>query len=153
MADMTGAVMAHISNYFEGEPVVGTIRIESGNLYTPDDFDNAARYVAIRGSRAHDGVWQLSDGHIYHDGQAPEEPDETFWGMVWPLYPSASFQRLCREVEAFAKENQPSAIASESFGAYSYSLATGPSGKPVTWQEQFAEQLRQHRRMFTDVGV
>lgn len=152
MADMTGAVMAQIRNYFEGDPVEGMIHIDNeGMLHLPENLQ-ACLYVAIRGSSMHDGVWRVSGDHIFVDGQTPELPAERFVGTVWPLHPPQAFINLCNEVAEFATEQGLSPVVSESFGGYSHTLATGQSG-PLTWQERYASRMRPYCRMFTEVGV
>ena len=152
MADMTGAVMAQVRNYFEGDPIEGQISVTAeGMIMLPDDLPMCL-YVAICGSAMHDGVWRVSGGYIFDGEATPELPAECFVGTVWPLYPPQAFLRICKDVAAFEAERGLSPVVSESFGGYSYSLATGQNG-PMTWQERFSQKLRPYCRMFTEVGV
>lgn len=154
--DMTGLLMAHCRNYFNRERIDGTIVIdENGFLIPPDgtEIDLAgAQYVAISGSAAYDGVWRYMDGCIYEDDHTPEFGPDTFDGTVWALHPPRSFLQLCEDVASWQEKHPVSPMQSESFGAYSYTVATGQTGA-ITWQEAFARQLTPFWRMFTEVCV
>lgn len=156
MANMIGAVMAMCRNYFEGAPIEGTIRIaEDGLMILPDGCEwqlDGAQWVAIRGSRMHDGVWRLIGSHIYDDNATPEEPQEVFDGVVWPLYPPRNFVQLCDRIAKFEAERPTAPLTSESFDGYSHTYAQGSSGV-LTWQEAHKHELVPYRRMFTEVGV
>ena len=53
---------------------------------------------------------------------------------------------LKAKIETYESENKPSAIVSESFGNYSYSLATNANGQALTWQEVFSNELKPYRK-------
>ena len=138
MTDTIAVVMRHCNNYFERERVDGEIVIDGDGVVSPD-VD--APYIAIKGSRYHDGV--------YAAGNVPSGPAERFQGSVWGLCPPAGFIALCSEIEAFAAKRAEGAPTGESFGGYSVSY----SANAATWQGAFADRLRPYRRMFTEVGV
>ena len=81
--------------------------------------------------------------------------DETFIGAVAGLSIPPAFIDLVRQIQGFqgkASQN-PNAgtVTSESFGGYSYTVATGESGLPATWKEAFRERLHLYRRQYPEV--
>ena len=147
-----GNVMRQCRNYFEGAPAEGLCAVDDqGRLTTPEPIA-PSRFVAIRGSVWHDGVWPRSGDSVDFGEESVFLPAETFAGRVWPLYPSQGFLALCERIDKFEAETPRTAIASESFGAYSHSVIQGKTGA-LTWQEAFALDLMTYRRMYTEVGV
>ncbi|MBR3795778.1 MAG: hypothetical protein IKK34_07090 [Clostridia bacterium] len=146
MAVSVAAVMRHVRNFFEGEAVDGCFLISGGVLSGPDGAVIDAPYVAIEGSRYHDGVTKCFDGSLE---QSPV--DEEFTGRVWPLYPPADFLSLCKRISDYDDKRPPSDLQSERFGNYSYTRSTGYMGKPVDVYTVFGAQLAAYRRMYTEV--
>ena len=106
-------------------------------------------WIAVSGSRHADGIRQLdAEGHL------PGAADETFFGAVWLLSPSADFLRLCGEISAWAEAKSAGPdIRRESFGAYSVEYPTNALGLTPDWRSAFAAQLRPYRRMWTEVPL
>lgn len=144
MAVSVAAVMRHCRNYFVDAYKDGTFRI-TGNALAGAD---GARWVYISGSVHHNGVWEVADGYLTGrdvDGL----PDEEFEGRVCFLDPPPEFLELCKTIRAYEEKNPVGALASESFGAYSYTRSTGLDG----WAGAFGAQLAPYRgRMFAEVG-
>lgn len=80
--------------------------------------------------------------------------DETFTGIIVPLAIPRDFLELEREIIAFhekaLKAPNLGQVQSESFGGYSYSMATGTDGLPATWKSVFARRLHPYRKMFEE---
>ena len=146
MAVTIAAVMRSVRNFFTRGFYRGQIAITGNALLPAQD----APYIAIQGSRHHDGVYRVINGNLQDmsDGM----PDETFDGIAWKLYPPVDFISLCQQISAYDDKNPTGAPTSESFGDYSYSRASGPSGT-LTWEEAFARRLIPYRRMFSEVDV
>lgn len=138
MTETVAAVMRHCNNYFEREKVEGDFVIDGDGVLSPD-LD--APYIAIKGSRYHDGV--------HAAGNVPSGPQELFHGEVYGLCPPPAFIALCGEIKGFEGKHPTGAPVSESFGGYSVSYRDGAE----TWQGAFAQRLRPYMRMFTEVGV
>lgn len=145
MAVTVAAVMRHVRNYFNGDPLTGTFQISGNGLSPAPD----APWVAIRGSRYHDGVYELLGD--YMQGVCEGLPDETFEGCVYPLHPPSDFLLLCREIEEYDQKNPAGAKMSESFGHYSYTRAGNGNGGAADWKSAFSGQLAAYRRMFSEV--
>ena len=61
-----------------------------------------------------------------------------------------AFLALNDEIEDFnrkATDEASGPYTSESWGGYSYTLATGSSGGVLTWQEAFAPKLKMWRKL------
>lgn len=144
MAVTVAAVMRAVRNFFAGDPMAGEFAI-SGNGLSPAP---AAPFVAIKGSRYHDGVYELHDGYLQTEIC---REDETFDGLVYPLHPPDDFIMLCREIDEYAEKNPAGGKASESFGHYSYTKASNGRGGLMTWQDAYADRLIPYRRMFSEV--
>jgi len=148
MIDTMQQVMDACNNHFVQYFLEGNIEIENGALIDVDV--HCCAYVYITGSAQHNGLYrveQRDDNAVLIDDDAP---DETFSGCVYLLAPPRGFINLCADVAAWVEKNPVGGLQSESFGAYSYSRASGAHGA-VTWQEQHAERLRVYRRMYDDL--
>lgn len=145
MAVTVAAVMRHIRNFFQGEPVEGEYSI-TGNVLAPAP---AAPWVYISGSNYHDGAYQLIDGVL--QGVSLDAEDEDFDGIVWPLRPPPDFLALCDEIAAYDQKNPAGALQSESFGSYTYNRGASQNGR-YDWQTVYAPMLSAYRRMFPGVG-
>lgn len=144
MAVTVAAVMRQVRNHFEREPVEGVFTITGNGLSPAPD----APWVAIRGSKYHDGVYELAGGYLQG---AEGDLDEEFDGLVYPLHPPRDFLRLCEDIAKYDEQTPVGALQSESFGAYSYTRASGAAGGVMGWQEAFSAQLAPYRRMFSGV--
>ena len=146
---MVGAAMKWCNNYFEYGYIDGSVSIDADGEIDADGIANG-QWVAITGSTFHNGVWKVVNGRLESDD---EMPSETFVGRVWLLAPPSHFLRVCKMIDAFQAANDKAIgpYTSESFGAYSYTKATGSGGGLLTWNEAFAGQLKPYRHMFTEV--
>lgn len=134
-------VMRLVRNFFERERIEGTFTVSGGVLEPMPD----APYIAISGSAWHDGVFPA--------GPLPETGhDERFAGKVWGLHPPDDFLALCEEISSYDAKNPVGAPQSESFGAYSYTRASGGTAGNG-WEAAFACRLLPYRRMYTEVSV
>ena len=132
---MLEQICAYIHNYFTHGRYAGTFSIENGALELP--FLVEGQFFRICGSRFNDGVYQYP----------AELTDETFDGVIWEMRPPAAFLRLVDEISDWQTKNGDKVngpYQSESFGGYSYTLAstTGANGASIGpgWQSTF----RQH---------
>ena len=143
MAVSVAAVMRQCRNFFQTGYMDGTFRITGNAL---PDVDSP--WVFISGSRYHDGVWQLFNGYL--TGRSVDGlQDEEFTGRVWLLSPPPDFLDLCKDIASYEEKNPVGAMASESFGAYSYTRGTvnGSTG----WADVFSASLIPYRRMYSEV--
>ena len=141
-------VMRSVRNFFHDGYREGLFTIV-GNVISPVPD---APYIAISGSRQHNGVFACSpDGAL--SGFPEGKHDEEFSGKVWMLYPPDDFLQLCEQINQYDQKNPIGAMHSESFGDYSYTRGTDDQGGIPTWQEAYSGQLREYRRMFTEVDV
>lgn len=143
MSVSVAAVMRHCRNFFPTGYADGTFRI-TGNVLA--DVDSP--WVYIQGSRYHDGVWRVDNGHLT-ERSVEVMQDEEFSGRIWFLDPPEDFLELCKAIREYDAKNPAGAYASEAFGAYSYSRAA--AGKDAGWAAVFAAQLAPYRRMFSEV--
>lgn len=131
-------VMSHIRNYFpSGKYFRGEFKIENGEVVLPFLIDG--QYFLIEGSVLNDGVYQYPCKDLI---------DETFVGVVSALKVPRDFVNLVEEIEEWQKANGTvGKYSSESFGGYSYSLATNADGNPITWENAFASRLNKWRKI------
>lgn len=112
-------------------------------------------------SLADNNVWEPgATGTAYlweqiHD--SPEEhtsANEAFTGTIYSLRVPPDFVVLCEEIQTFNdKPGANSEKISESFGSYSYGVATDANGNRAGWQMVFRNKLNPFRRMFTEVRI
>lgn len=149
---MIGEICSEIKNYFtySNDKYLGDFVISEGQI--SPIIDIPTDYIRIIGSRLNDGVHKVSD--------LVKKPlqDESWHGAIWVMSPPADFLALVEEIEAWQEKNGSadsaamSPFASESFGGYSYSKASGGSieggaSSVPTWQGTFASRLKLYRRI------
>lgn len=132
-------------NWFtpRGGKHVGKFTIESGSI-SPLDFILDDQYFRILGSHFNDGVYKNTPDVL--SSLIPE----SFDGQIWEMCVPPAFITLSNEIDDFNKKLTDGAIGpyeSESWGGYSYTLATGSSGGVITWQEAFAPKLAEWRKL------
>lgn len=134
-----------LRNWFDCERHFGTFEIAGGNITAP--FLAEGQYFRIIGSLFNDGVHQ----YPAYDLQA-----ETFDGAVWALAIPQPVIKLAQEIQAWRDKYEAadsvamSPFASESFGGYSYTKASGSSSDgsgSVTWQAAFKTRLNAWRKI------
>ena len=153
MAASVGAVMRECNHYFVDRFLEGAFKIQDGAMETTagtglDRLALAGQFVAISGSILNDGV-HLVKGDYTLDGAL----DESFEGRLHMLRPPKDFLDLCESIIEFDAKTPVSAVASETFGNYHRTKATGANGAVLGWKEAFASRLNAFRRMFSDLEV
>lgn len=136
---MLEQLLNHLRNWFvvDGGVHEGTFEIEGGRLELP--FLVPGQYYRICGSIFNDGVYQYPNGEL---------TSETFEGTVWAMAVPQAVVDISKEIEAWQeKHGNPGPYQSESFGGYTYTRATNPSGQEITWQDAFRSRLNQWRKI------
>jgi len=138
-------ICEELNNWFEQRMVFGTFTISGGNLQV--DFLQEGQYYRIVGSVFNDGVYQ-------YESDASSLRNETFVGAVWAMAVPTDVVSLAGEISSWidtygAAVNSP--YASESFGGYSYSKASGSGADGAnsgpTWQSVFHSRLNRWRKV------
>lgn len=134
-----------LRNWFDRERHFGTFEISGGVLTAP--FLVEGQYFRIIGSVFNDGVHKFGTDVL---------EDETFDGAVWALGIPQAVINLSAEIDTWqakygaADGVAMSPFASESFGGYSYSKASGSSSGGsggVSWQSVFRSRLNAWRKL------
>lgn len=149
---MLEQVLRHINNRFDqdalGRPcrsASGSWSAAGGTLDVP--WLKEGQYFWVEGSALNDGL------HLH---PADDMADEEFDGRVVALAIPGPVVELAEEIGEWCDANAKvldSPYASESFGGYSYTKATGGSGGDGAgggWQGHFAERLRPYRKLSRD---
>lgn len=142
-------VMRECRNFFEDGYLKTTFAI-SGGAIAPAALFRPGMYIAVEDSMFHNGVFRVGEGGVL-EGLPAGVFDETFTGRVYFLNPSSGFLELCERIAEFIEKTPRGAFQSESMGEYSYTMAGGRNGAVLTWQEHFSNELREYRRMCTEV--
>ena len=142
-------VMRACRNFFPYSYKDATYNINAAGKITP--AEDMVGYVAVQGSHLNDGVYRCTNGML-EDGRDMDFYAETFTGRVWMLTPPRDFIAIVSEIEQYEKKNAVSPMQGESFGAYSYTKASGKRGV-LTWQEAFADRLRPYMRLLSEVDI
>lgn len=132
---------AELRNFFVVSVHEGPFTISGGAFLLPD-LQNG-QYFRIVGSVFNDGVYQYP---------AADLTDETFDGEIWAMAVPRGFLELVSSVEAYnAKVEELGAVAkgfaSESFGGYSYTLATGAPAALVEMQTNITRMKNRWRKI------
>ena len=137
---MLSELCHEINNYFPREKLYGTYTIENGTITVPEL--QIGQYFRIIGSIFNDGVHKYGDDDL---------EDETFDGSIWAMAIPQEVIALSEEIDKwknkYENEDAMSPYQSESFGGYSYTKASGSSGGTATWEDAFASQLNNYRRI------
>lgn len=131
-----------LHNFFteDADKRAGVFAVEGGALSV--DFLENGQYFRVIGSKFNDGVFR------WPTTTADALADETFTGEIWAMKIPRGVLRLAAEIEEWQeKHGTAGAYASESFGGYSYSIATNANGSAVTWQDAFKTRLNAWRKV------
>lgn len=136
---MLEEILNHVHNActVPGASRSGVFRISSGALEGFDGLLDGQHYW-IAGSIFNDGL---------HQHPAVDLQDETFRGTIAPAAIPKALTALDEEITAWVKDHPVGDKTSESFGGYSYSMATGKDGAPLTWEAAFASKLDPWRKL------
>ena len=150
---MLQQVLDYIHNYFvpKGASLV-TYTVSSGVISPLPDVADGDR-ILIRGSRRNDGVYTYHASGIKDDDdkKAAGLRDETFAGTIRVCSVPPALLTLSEEISQWVATygaQLSSPMESESFNGYSYKLKSGgkSGGGPLTWRDQFGEQLETWRK-------
>ena len=143
---MLEEVLRYINNRFERGRVDGAFSIQGGALEIDGALDG--QYVWLEGSALNDGL------HLY---PLQGLSDEEFDGSAVLLAVPRQVVAIAEEAEEWCAEHADAIggpYASESFGGYSYTKATGGASGNETpaaaWQLQFGARLRPWRKLSRD---
>jgi len=143
------SVMREVRNFFEYTAEIGEFEIVNSIITLTDDY-LLGQYILITGSILNDGLYLLHDDLYTLDVVI----DEKFTGIVYGLRVPRDFVDLSNEIIEFNKKaGINSDLVSESFGTYSYRVATTSDGMRAGWIDVFADRLREFRHMFTTINV
>lgn len=138
-------ILNYLNNFFYRWGEKGAFTITDNKLNVEHEL-MGGQYIKINGSVLNDGVHKVLS---YRDGFATLEglENEEFEGLVLSLAVPRTLNSLPKKIDEFELKNPVTALASESFGNYSYSNATNESGGRVSWQDVFASDLKLYRKM------
>ena len=142
-------ILNSINNYFYRFFERGIYNIKANTIIVKGKYI-IGQYIRIEGSTLNDGVYKVASV----EGQnitleSSTIKGEEFEGVISSLAIPNDLISLKAKIEVYESENKPSAIVSESFGNYSYSLATNTNGQALTWQEVFSNELKPYKKMKT----
>lgn len=141
---MLETVLMHLKNWFvvPGGVHEGVFTIENSDMELP--FLQDGQYYRICGSVFNDGL------HKYGDASDVLQ-DETFEGTVWALAIPKAVVDIVEKIDEWQTKNGAaveSPYSSESFGGYSYTIATdSKTGNRATWETVFRSQLAPYRKL------
>lgn len=147
---MLNDICLELNNFFDRDmpKIFDTITINKGRITNADFLAiiKKHQYFRIVGSVFNDGVYR-------YDEFLQLPTDETFKGAIWLMAVPADFLALVDDIKEWQTKNggadsvAMSPFASESFGGYSYSKASGGSSSVPTWQSVYASRLNKYRRI------
>ena len=144
-------VCRHLRNFFKSTKESGEFSLAGGKITLKGKY-LAGQYVLLSGKILADGIYKITaaDNGVYTlDGAAI---DEEWTGDVYGLRMPTEFLELVEQINtAVAKEKKNAGngnVRSENWVNYSYTLASGDGGKPITWKEAFASRLTPWRKMY-----
>ena len=135
---MLAKLLAELNNWFIVPDGIhhDIFTVEGGALALP--FLQDGQYFRVLGSVFNDGLYQYPFADL---------TDETFEGTVWALAVPKAVVELSDSIAAWQEQNGSNGpYTSESFDGYSYTKATTSKGKPLTWHEAFASDMKEWRK-------
>lgn len=146
---MLSELCQELKNWFDrGQPRLhGSFEISNGNIVDSDftDIIQNNQYFRIIGSVFNDGVYKYTDNLVLED--------ELFVGSIWLMAVPNAVVELSDEIDEWIEkygESANSPFASESFGGYSYTKASGNANNgssSPSWQSVFASKLNLWRKI------
>lgn len=137
-------VLNYLHNWFmvPGGLHFGDYTVENGEMDLP--FLQNGQYYRITGSVFNNGL------HKYGD-ISDKLQDEKFTGTIWALAVPKAVIDLAEKIQEWQDKNaatMESPYSSESFGGYSYTIATdSKTGNRATWETVFRSQLAPYRKI------
>lgn len=141
-------ILSEINNYFYKFYETGEYEIKNNTIVVKGDYLEG-QYIRIEGSTLNDGIYKIktvADKTLTIETQTLI--DERFEGVISSLAIPKQLIKLLPKIEKYETENKISPITSESFGVYSYTLATDSNGKSIGWEQAFANELKLYRKMY-----
>lgn len=135
---MLAKLLAELNNWFIVPDGIhhDTFTVEGSALTLP--FLRDGQYFRVLGSVFNDGLYRYPAADLI---------DETFEGTVWALAVPKAVVELSDSIAAWQEQNGNNGpYTSESFDGYSYTKATTSKGKPLTWREAFAGDMKEWRK-------
>ena len=135
---MLAKLLAELNNWFIVPDGIhhDIFTVEGGALALP--FLQDGQYFRVLGSVFNDGLYRYPAADLI---------DETFEGTVWALAVPKAVVDLSDSIAAWQEQNGSNGpYTSESFDGYSYTKATTSKGKPLTWHEAFASDMKEWRK-------
>ena len=146
---MLSELCRELRNWFDrGQPILhGAFEVSGGNISDRDfqELIQPNQYFCISGSVFNDGVWK-NDNKL-------NLTDELFLGTVKLMAIPKEVLDLNAEIDAWITQYGDASktpYASESFGGYSYTKASGGSNgsnASTSWQNVFANRLNKWRKI------
>lgn len=141
MNEILEEVCGWLHNWFlvPGGVHINTYTVEGNTLTLP--FLQDGQYYRVIGSVFNDGL------HKYGEADLAEE---TFHGAVWELSIPPALISIAGEIEKWNTDNAvalSSPYQSESFGGYSYTMASNNGEGKTTWRNVFGARLAQWRKL------
>lgn len=143
MNNLLAEICGWLHNWFvvPGGVHIDTYTVEADSLALP--FLQDGQYYRIIGSVSNDGIHKYGENDLF---------SETFHGAVWALALPPALISIAGEIEKWNTENAAalsSPYQSESFGGYSYTMASRSDngGGKTTWRDVFGARLAQWRKI------
>jgi len=137
----------------------GDFEVEDGKIALKGKYI-IGQWIYLGGSILNDGMYLIrgAESSLYSlsngsDEQIPTQGNEAFTGQALGLRVDQGFIALANEIRTFNEKNKPTGKASEKFGAYSYTRATGSNGAAIDWKEAFRNRLNPYRKMFSKINL
>ena len=143
-------VLDYLNNYFYRWGERGKFKIENGTINVERTLLKG-QYVAIKGSVLNDGVYRVEN---YLNGVATLTgmENEEFEGIVLSLAIPKELMDMPTKIDEYEKEVPiTNNIVSESYGNYSYTMATNSNGEKMTWKDVYANDLKPYRKMVNNL--
>lgn len=139
-------ILKYINNYYAKTKELGIITIKDNKIelkgtYIPN------QYILVRGSILNDGLYKintLEDKMIAVTGAI----NEVFEGVIYALAIPKEIIEMQTELKELESKYEPSVYQSESFGNYSYSLATNKQGETMSPFDYLVPRLIAYRKIY-----
>lgn len=138
-------ILKYLNNYFYVFCESGDYEIKDNKISVRGKYIKG-QYIRIEDSILNDNVYKVVNV-LGNEIELENVQNEAFNGTISSLAIPKDLIDLESKVNEFELNNKPSNLSAESFGSYSYSIATNANGESATWVDVFKSYLKPYRKM------
>ena len=141
-------ILDYLNNYFFIQGEKGTFTITDNKIIVSQKYLQG-QYIYLTGSIMNDNIYRIesiNNNEITIVGAN----NEVFEGVIYSLAIPPTIIELEGKIKEWNLGHKPTNLQSETFGNYSYTMAT-VNGKLASWKDVFQEELKPYRKLYSGI--